>query len=207
MATIIPMRNLLSVLKKRFLVTSSVTLSPPSSPLPTSFSSPSFIAQFLVNSCGLPLKSSLSVSKKFQMDEKKLKNSKFVLEFLKVHNFSDTQITQHAFCNSILRCCPHETSLNSRLLKMAYPYQLLDKRPVARDGGFDGRVVFAYHASFKCSATNPAKNEDQYPKKVTTAKQRCNCCEGRRWQPPHEGMRNTVLVKGLGDGFRSTSIP
>ncbi|KAJ7009825.1 hypothetical protein NC653_000512 [Populus alba x Populus x berolinensis] len=102
MATIIPMRNLLSVLKKRFLVTSSVTLSPPSSPLPTSFSSPSFIAQFLVNSCGLPLKSSLSVSKKFQMDEKKLKNSKFVLEFLKVHNFSDTQITQHVSHNAFL---------------------------------------------------------------------------------------------------------
>jgi len=72
MATIIPMRNLLSVLKKRFLVTSSVTLSPPTSPLPTSRSSPSFTVQFLVNSCGLPLKSSLSVSKKFQMDEKKL---------------------------------------------------------------------------------------------------------------------------------------
>ncbi|KAG5227762.1 transcription termination factor MTERF [Salix suchowensis] len=79
-------RSLLSLLQKRFLLTSSAALSPPTAPLPTSI-------QFLVNSCGLTSKSALSVSKKFQIRENNLQNSQSVLQFLKAHDFSETHIS------------------------------------------------------------------------------------------------------------------
>ncbi|KAJ6392954.1 hypothetical protein OIU77_022435 [Salix suchowensis] len=93
-----PSRSLLSLLQKRFLLTSSAALSPPTAPLPTSSSSsssssPSLTVQFLVNSCGLTSKSALSVSKKFQIRENNLQNSQSVLQFLKAHDFSETHIS------------------------------------------------------------------------------------------------------------------
>ena len=90
-----PSRSLLSLLQKRFLLTSSAALSPPTAPLPTSTSSSSssLTVQFLVNSCGLTSKSALSVSKKFQIRENNLQNSQSVLQFLKAHDFSETHIS------------------------------------------------------------------------------------------------------------------
>ncbi|WCJ32233.1 Mitochondrial transcription termination factor family protein [Euphorbia peplus] len=47
-----------------------------------------------MESCGLPLKSALSVSKKFQLDESNPQKPQSVLEFLKSHQFSDTQLAK-----------------------------------------------------------------------------------------------------------------
>ena len=47
-----------------------------------------------MKSCGLPLDSAVSISQKFNLDEKKLKNHESVLEFLKSHGFSDTHIAK-----------------------------------------------------------------------------------------------------------------
>jgi len=72
-------RNLLlSLIQKRFLQTSSS----------------SFTVQFLVNSCGLPLQSALSVSKKFQIDENNLHKPQSVIQFLKSNDFKDTHIAK-----------------------------------------------------------------------------------------------------------------
>ncbi|KAJ7009823.1 hypothetical protein NC653_000510 [Populus alba x Populus x berolinensis] len=90
-------RSLLSLLQKRFLLTFSAALSPPTAQLPTSSSSSSsssFTVHFLVNSCGLTSKSALSVSKKFQIRENKLQNPQSVLQFLKAHDFSETHISK-----------------------------------------------------------------------------------------------------------------
>ncbi|KAG6783262.1 hypothetical protein POTOM_012707 [Populus tomentosa] len=92
-------RNLISLIQKRFLLTSSsaaITLSP-NSPLPTatsssSSSSSSSTAQFLVNSCGLSLQSALSVSKKFQIHENDLHKPRSVVQFMKAHGFSETRL-------------------------------------------------------------------------------------------------------------------
>ncbi|KAB5574443.1 hypothetical protein DKX38_001637 [Salix brachista] len=72
-------RNLLfSLIQKRFLRTSSS----------------SFTVQFLVNSCGLPQQSALSVSKKFQIDENNLNKHQSVIQFLKSNDFKDTHIAK-----------------------------------------------------------------------------------------------------------------
>ncbi|XP_034921237.1 uncharacterized protein [Populus alba] len=90
-------RNFISLLQRRCIQTSAASLFSNSSPLSTNSSSSlssssSFTVQFLVNSCGLPLKSALSVSKKFQIHEKELQKSLSVLEFLKAQGFNETQI-------------------------------------------------------------------------------------------------------------------
>ncbi|WCJ39240.1 Mitochondrial transcription termination factor family protein [Euphorbia peplus] len=81
-------RNIFFHLRIRFLHSSNP-------PLPTSSStssSSSYTVDFLVNSCGLPLKSALPISKKFQLNEKTPQNPKLVLQFLKSHHFSDTHL-------------------------------------------------------------------------------------------------------------------
>ncbi|XP_065868035.1 transcription termination factor MTERF2, chloroplastic-like [Euphorbia lathyris] len=86
-------RNVFSQIHNRFLQ-SSATLSS-TSPLPNSVtSSSSFTVQFLVNSCGLPLKSALSVSGEFQLDETNPQKPQSVLQLLKSHHFSDTQVAK-----------------------------------------------------------------------------------------------------------------
>uniref|UniRef100_A0A6N2K9C1 Uncharacterized protein n=1 Tax=Salix viminalis TaxID=40686 RepID=A0A6N2K9C1_SALVM len=88
----LPVRNLLlSLIQKRFLKTSSTTRPPnaPSSP-----SSSSFTVQYLINSCGLPLQTALSVSKKFQIDENNLQKAQSAIQFLKSHGFQDTHIAK-----------------------------------------------------------------------------------------------------------------
>ncbi|WCJ39237.1 Mitochondrial transcription termination factor family protein [Euphorbia peplus] len=80
-------RNVFSQIHKRFLHSDTGTTSSSSSS-----SSSSFTVQFLVESCGLPLKSALSVSKKFQLDERNPQKPQSVLQFLKSHHFTDTQL-------------------------------------------------------------------------------------------------------------------
>ncbi|XP_065867783.1 transcription termination factor MTERF8, chloroplastic-like isoform X2 [Euphorbia lathyris] len=64
-------------------------------PLPTAAtSSPSFNVDFLINSCGLSLKSALSVSNKFQLNDKTPQNPQSVLQLLKSHHFSDSHVAQ-----------------------------------------------------------------------------------------------------------------
>ncbi|KAG6791171.1 hypothetical protein POTOM_000283 [Populus tomentosa] len=86
------MRNLLPLLQKRFLSTSSSS-TPTLSPLSTAPSS-SFTVDFLINSCGLPSKSALSVSQKLQLVEKSIQKPQSVLEFLKAHGFKETQVVK-----------------------------------------------------------------------------------------------------------------
>ena len=78
----------LFLIRKRFLATQST-----SSSLSPSSSSSSTV-DFLVNSCGLPLKSALLASRKLKLDKKNLRNPPFVLQFLKSHNFDETHISK-----------------------------------------------------------------------------------------------------------------
>eukprot|EP00258_Populus_trichocarpa_P014406 XP_006368630.2 transcription termination factor MTERF9, chloroplastic isoform X1 [Populus trichocarpa] len=85
---------LISLLPKRFIKTAP---SPPTTPLPTrsnttSSSPSSFTLQFLVNSCGLPLETALTASKKFHLNEKNIHKTQSLLRFLKSHHFVDTHI-------------------------------------------------------------------------------------------------------------------
>ncbi|XP_024454224.2 uncharacterized protein LOC18094344 isoform X2 [Populus trichocarpa] len=85
---------LISLLPKRFIKTAP---SPPTTPLPTrsnttSSSPSSFTLQFLVNSCGLPLETALTASKKFHLNEKNIHKTQSLLHFLKSHHFVDTHI-------------------------------------------------------------------------------------------------------------------
>ncbi|XP_065868402.1 transcription termination factor MTERF9, chloroplastic-like isoform X2 [Euphorbia lathyris] len=81
-------------IRLRFLH-SSATISSVPPPLPTiETSSSSFTVEFLVNSCGLSLKSALSVSKKFQLNDKTPQIPQAVLELFKSHHFSDTHVAQ-----------------------------------------------------------------------------------------------------------------
>ncbi|EEF36829.1 conserved hypothetical protein [Ricinus communis] len=83
-------RNLLSHIQKRFFI-SSVTLS--STPL-SATSSSSFTVHYLLKSCGLPLESAISVSEKLQLDAKNQQRTQSVVDLLKSHNFSDTQLVK-----------------------------------------------------------------------------------------------------------------
>jgi mTERF domain-containing protein len=88
----LPVRNLLlSLIQKRFVKTSSTTRPPNAS---SSSSSSSFTVQYLINSCGLPLQSALSVSKKFQIDENNLQKPQSVIQFLKSYDFQDSHIAK-----------------------------------------------------------------------------------------------------------------
>ncbi|KAJ9129242.1 hypothetical protein P3X46_033972 [Hevea brasiliensis] len=83
----------LSQIQKRFLRASAIPFSS-NSPLPTATSSQSFTVQHLVNSCGIPLESALSDSRKRQVDENHLQRAQSVLEVLKAHNFTDTHVAR-----------------------------------------------------------------------------------------------------------------
>ncbi|XP_065865508.1 transcription termination factor MTERF9, chloroplastic-like [Euphorbia lathyris] len=86
-------RNMLFCLQKRFLQSSATLSSVPPSPT-TATPSSSYTVELLVNSCGLSLKSALSVSNKFQLNEKTPQKPQSVLQFLKSHHFSDTHVAQ-----------------------------------------------------------------------------------------------------------------
>ncbi|KAH7536952.1 hypothetical protein FEM48_Zijuj03G0040700 [Ziziphus jujuba var. spinosa] len=83
-------KNLLSVLRKRFLATSATlsTIATTTNASPN----PSFTVHFLVNSCGLPLEVAISASKTLKLDQNNTHNPESVLRFLKSHKFDDTQI-------------------------------------------------------------------------------------------------------------------
>ncbi|XP_065867778.1 uncharacterized protein [Euphorbia lathyris] len=87
-------RNVFSQIHKRFLQSSATLSSTPPLPYTVTSSSSSFTVQFLVNSCGLPLKSALSISGKFQLDERNPQKPQSVLQLLKSHHFSDTQVAK-----------------------------------------------------------------------------------------------------------------
>ncbi|KAJ6694843.1 CGI-12 PROTEIN-RELATED [Salix koriyanagi] len=86
----LPLRNLLlSLIQKRFLKTSSTSQPPNASSSPSSFT-----VHYLINSCGLPLQSALSVSKKIQIDENNTQKPQCVIQFLKSYDFQDTHIAK-----------------------------------------------------------------------------------------------------------------
>ncbi|XP_065865116.1 transcription termination factor MTERF8, chloroplastic-like [Euphorbia lathyris] len=88
-------RNVFSQIHKRFLQSfATLSTNPPLSNTGTSSPSSSFTVQFLVNACGLPLTSALSVSGKFQLDERNAQKPQSVLQLLKSHHFSDTQVAK-----------------------------------------------------------------------------------------------------------------
>ncbi|XP_065867784.1 transcription termination factor MTERF8, chloroplastic-like isoform X3 [Euphorbia lathyris] len=98
-------------------------------PLPTAAtSSPSFNVDFLINSCGLSLKSALSVSNKFQLNDKTPQNPQSVLQLLKSHHFSDSHVAQLIVkLPRVLSCRIHDN------LKPKFEY--LDKI------GFEGELL------------------------------------------------------------------
>ncbi|XP_015876351.3 transcription termination factor MTERF4, chloroplastic [Ziziphus jujuba] len=87
------LKNLLSLLQKRFLATSA-TLSTTSATSQPNPSSSSFTVHFLVNSCGLPLEVALSASKTIQLDRNNAQKPQSLLSFLKSYKFNDTQIAK-----------------------------------------------------------------------------------------------------------------
>ncbi|WCJ39238.1 Mitochondrial transcription termination factor family protein [Euphorbia peplus] len=75
----------------------------------SSTSSSSYTVDFLVNSCGLPFKSAVSVSTKFQLNERTPQNPKLVLQFLKSHHFSDTLLARLILKRpQVLNCRIHD---------------------------------------------------------------------------------------------------
>ncbi|KAG6787746.1 hypothetical protein POTOM_003791 [Populus tomentosa] len=77
---------LISLLPKRFIKTAP---SPTTTPRPTrsnttSSSPSSFTLQFLVNSCGLPLETALTASKKFHLNEKNIHKTQSFASFLEI---------------------------------------------------------------------------------------------------------------------------
>ncbi|CAN1814585.1 Transcription termination factor MTERF4, chloroplastic [Linum perenne] len=78
------LRAILRSIPSRFLSTAEAPPSPSSS---------SFTVDYLVNSCGLPLKSALAASTKLQLDATKNENTDSLLRFLKSHGFTDGHIS------------------------------------------------------------------------------------------------------------------
>ncbi|XP_071725086.1 uncharacterized protein [Rutidosis leptorrhynchoides] len=84
-------------------------------PLKESSSSSSLAVQFLINSCGLSSKSALSTSQKLKLDEKKLENTRSVLEFLKSNGFDETHITKLVEKYPPVLGCRVESNLKPKL--------------------------------------------------------------------------------------------
>ncbi|KAL6288962.1 hypothetical protein ACE6H2_006472 [Prunus campanulata] len=84
MANIV-LRNLHSLVQKRLLATL---------PTHTSALCSSFTVEYLVKSCGFPLESAISTSKKLQIDKKNTHRIDSMLKFLKSNGFDDTQIAK-----------------------------------------------------------------------------------------------------------------
>ncbi|KDP40593.1 hypothetical protein JCGZ_24592 [Jatropha curcas] len=106
-------RNLFFHIQKRFLNASATGKLSPRSPLPTTSNSSSstFTVQFLVKSCGLPLKSARSVSRTLQLDEKNQQRYQSVMELLKSHNFSGTQVAKLIVKKPAILQCRVENNL------------------------------------------------------------------------------------------------
>ncbi|CAN0862814.1 Transcription termination factor MTERF4, chloroplastic, partial [Linum grandiflorum] len=83
MATVL-LRAILYAIPRRF---HSTAAGPPLSP------SSSFTVDYLVKSCGLPLKSALAASAKFHLDADDIEKPDSVLQFLKSHGFTDGHIS------------------------------------------------------------------------------------------------------------------
>ncbi|XP_065865130.1 transcription termination factor MTERF9, chloroplastic-like [Euphorbia lathyris] len=119
-------------IRLRFLH-SSATIS--SVPTTTATSSPSFTVDFLINSCGLSLKSALSVSKKFQLNHKTPQIPQAVLELFKSHHFSDTHVAQLIVKRpQVLNCRIHDN------LKPKFEY-LVKIGFEVKEGGVPAHVV------------------------------------------------------------------
>ncbi|CAL1354712.1 unnamed protein product [Linum trigynum] len=56
-------------------------------------SSSSFVVDYLVKSCGLPMESAIVASRKLQLDAKKNGKPESVLQFLRSHGFTDAHIS------------------------------------------------------------------------------------------------------------------
>ncbi|XP_057976233.1 transcription termination factor MTERF5, chloroplastic-like [Malania oleifera] len=82
----LPFKSLHFLIQKRFLSTSEAVFTSPSP------HTSSFTVQYLTKSCGLPLETAISASRKLQIDEKSSKKHESIVVFLKSHGFSDTQI-------------------------------------------------------------------------------------------------------------------
>ncbi|RVW80453.1 Transcription termination factor MTERF15, mitochondrial [Vitis vinifera] len=90
----LPFKSLLCLMQKRFLTTSPTLYISSLSSSSSTLLSPSYTAQFLVKSCGLPLDSAISISQKLNLDENKPQKHASVLELLKSHGFSNTHIVK-----------------------------------------------------------------------------------------------------------------
>ncbi|XP_038690175.1 transcription termination factor MTERF4, chloroplastic-like [Tripterygium wilfordii] len=83
-------RKIFSSIQNHFLSTSAAFYSSSSC---SSVSRP-FTVEYLMNSCGLSLKSAISASNKILLVENNLKNPDSVLDLLKSHGFSSTQVAK-----------------------------------------------------------------------------------------------------------------
>ncbi|XP_038680304.1 transcription termination factor MTERF8, chloroplastic-like isoform X2 [Tripterygium wilfordii] len=105
----IAFRNLFSSVQKLFLSTSAAFYSSSAS-----VSRP-FAVEYLMNSCGLPLKSAISAANKILLNEKKLKKPDSVLDFLKSRGFSSTQIAKLIEKRPALLHCNVEGNLKPKV--------------------------------------------------------------------------------------------
>ncbi|XP_034703065.1 uncharacterized protein LOC117927580 [Vitis riparia] len=120
-------KSLLCLMQKRFLTTSSTLYTSSLSSSSSTLLSPSYTAQFLVKSCGLPLDSAISISQKLNLDENKRQKHESVLEFLKSHGFSDTHVAK------LVSKCPPILQARVDMLKLKIDY--------LHDSGFVGPVL------------------------------------------------------------------
>ena len=90
----LPLKSLLCLMQKRFLTTSPTLYISSLSSASSTLLSPSYTAQFLVKSCGLPSDSAISISQKLNLDENKPQKHESVLELLNPLGFSDTHIAK-----------------------------------------------------------------------------------------------------------------
>ncbi|XP_038680303.1 transcription termination factor MTERF8, chloroplastic-like isoform X1 [Tripterygium wilfordii] len=102
-------RSLFPSIQKHFISTSAAFYSSSAS-----VSRP-FAVEYLMNSCGLPLKSAIAASNKILLDEKNLKKADSVLDLLKSRGFSSTQIAKLIGKRPALLHCKVEGNLKPKI--------------------------------------------------------------------------------------------
>ncbi|XP_065879995.1 uncharacterized protein [Euphorbia lathyris] len=107
-------KHLFSHMQKRFLQ-SSAALSSPSALRTNGASSSSLTVQFLVDSCGFPLESSVSVSQKIHIDEKNQETVKSVVGLFKSHHFSASQVAELIAKRPQILLCKDQRYLQPKL--------------------------------------------------------------------------------------------
>ncbi|XP_065869286.1 transcription termination factor MTERF8, chloroplastic-like [Euphorbia lathyris] len=122
-------RDMLPHIRIRLLHSSATLSSVPPLPIAATSSS-SYTVEFLVNSCGLSLKSALSVSNKFQLNHKTPQNPQSVLQLLKSHHFSDTHVAQLIVKHPQVLNCRIHSNLKPKfdyLVKIGFEGELLPR--------------------------------------------------------------------------------